>query len=329
MSLPSLPGSQGIQWTIFAQPFDAATTQKMVAQKIPWLIDLLLVAITGVALHSLPAAPGQFWLEYHSRWNFRNKTWQDPFPRRVQLENEVKPQNRIHLLQLQDGECAVLWLDLTHVGNKNSPTYGTFEIFYPFPAHFEARKNELIAAAQKIRGFVEANPHEKLAFYNVATIVPTNLWLPYFCLLRLFHGFDQVQRLFMDINPDNVLRFQTNALTTFRSLGYMVGNCLWQAADKDNEMAKNIASLYFGYGRQGNVEHVAPLDLHDNENAMDQIARVLYACHVPKNLLDFIDVVAMKHLGGLPQEPTGPLDPKWLPFSPMPDAIEPRYYFSK
>jgi hypothetical protein len=276
-----------VDWRVLAsrEPWTSATVQQLVERRVPWLVDLMIFYITNVLANANFVA-------YVGKLCVREQRLSDTVtPRVVGPVGDV--QGRCFLLQFSPGnECAVIWV----AGD-------TIEVFDPFPSKEQHRP--LLAAACDLleRNYLPQKHYGRL-LYELPQWHESNLWVPYFVVLRVLYNNVGWLR---QVLATSELRGQlgNRALLTLNRVSQEIQDC----ARRDKRLAAEFEDV---------------LDLRE-ESRLEPVLLLLRNC--PKGDITWIRALDLTPQAQSPTSWSADVGSQWRAFVPVAGATLPVFYF--
>lgn len=341
--LDRFTGAQTIIWNdIDKETYSQKDVEYIAGLRVPWLIDLLVFYLTGPLWQSMSA--GQRHVRYQGRLIYDNDLLL-PIDLSSARSSASVAQDYLFLVEFRrERQCAFVWVDLGHFGEAaemRTETYGTVEIFNPFPqerAH-DMRLQSLVP--QLIGNFTPAAQY-RIKHYDVnyPYWFRTNLYVLYVIFLRLRHTFASVQGKIENgmRTPKAKSRFESKAFQTFVHCVHGVRRCLGRvsqdpALDAACHAQKTPCLSQFMRERMNpNPTARGSLSLHKPNEMLYFLETFVVRCSVPKEEREWLEAVDIPDTSQQvsttwPKEVRE--DPKWQRFVPDSSARDPHFFFGK
>jgi len=234
-------GKHPVPWRRFFQPTTMESVAIITSELYGWIIDLMVLFIEKTLLRVF----GQF----------------SPASFKYVMDFTVVPGQKLqtkrrYVKGTEFTEYAAYVFLMTFVQSDNTEAVGLLyfeendiEVFFPFP-HAFAADSGIKRSIEEIITFVSRNwthaqdRNMRIRWFEFLPAFPdSNVWIPYYLLLRQTESLPDVQKLFLD-GAEMQLKLNEKSFFTYKRLGKLISRCVQFAAKQGNTAAMGERGAY-------------------------------------------------------------------------------------
>jgi hypothetical protein len=313
-------GQHLINWNRFFRPVTMQLVNSISQEMIAWVMDLMLNFIQDVILKSYKG---------FKETNFKyvlhvySKTGQP-----LRLDSRVDPDTQY------ERYAAFAFLVTIEQYSGSQPTGVIFvednniDVFMPFPDAMKYDPSIMLQVENALnvirRDWSHLNRKAivKRVFKFPDNFTQSNLWTPYFILLRLKYPFSVIQDIFLNQTLHG--RLQEKAFYSYFWMSKLISNCVKQAAEGGDRGASGTNGAYEMY-----FSSRSKLGLSVDGTRLSQLRKMFAKCKLSESnnhmgwINDLLPVDVTSTSGKWPSD----VDSKWKNFIPVVGATNAVYRF--
>jgi len=311
---------EGVFWARFFQPVTMDMVGSISTEMIAWVIDIMVIFIQDVLLRSY----GGF-----SETNFKYVLHLMGYP-----GQPLKLEARTPADTQYERYAAFVFLITFKQASGAEPTGiiyiedNNIDVFVPFPDSMKSdptikqQINEAISIISRDWAHLHHKRIVTRVFSFPSNFVQSNLWVPYFLLMRLVYPFATVQELFL--KEDLHHRLQEKAFFSYFWMGKLISHCVYEAKKRGFPSASGSNGAYDQY-----FSPKSKAKLIITDYGRTQLRKMFLTCKLAGDMGQIKWLNDLKPIDATDANENWPDDihKKWKKFIPVPNASKAQYYF--
>jgi hypothetical protein len=317
-------GKHEIGWWRFFKPTTMDSVKEITNELYGWIIDLMVLFIEKTLLRAFKRfSPASF--KY-----VMDVTYEPGQP--IQLKHRYNP-------DVSFEDYASYAFVMTFVQSNKTEAVGLLyfeendvEIFFPFPhamksnSFMKSQIEEVITYISRNWAHLKQRKLQPRWFRFQDSFPDSNIWVPYYLLLRQTESFQDTQKLFLSGNTVQY-RLNEKCFFTYKRLGKFISECVHAAAKRGNVVAAGKDGAYNRF-----FSHQSKIPFTMDEARLVHMHEFFALCELASDDVNYAlnDLQPLKNLVTNQQWPefTNEEDKlKWKRFIPVKTAVSVVMYF--